>query len=328
MKNTNPKFSVLLPTHNRANVLGFAIASVLEQTETDFELLIVADGCNQDTLDVISTFNDSRIRVFNLPKAPYFGYANRNIALRESRGRLIAFVGHDDLLLQDHLELMGNLLDSTQASWAHSRPLWVSTDGIIVPFCTNLSLDGDLEYFLNHGNTLPATCIVHTREALEKNGFWPEDLSVAADWELWKRMIRSSKAPVAFLREPTSLHFSAKWKCSRYSGTKEVETLLNIAEKSQWWPEILRYDSSIEKDSEPEQTILWAAIRSGHKPWIKDLRIAVNTVIDQIAWKSIQKLIPEYDAILKSRSWKAIKLLHFIEKTLRNFIRSNLNLSR
>ena len=156
MSAINPKFSVLLPTHNRGDVLELAIASVLAQTEPDFELLIVADGCTDNTCDVIARFNDSRIRLFNLPKAPHFGYANRNIALRESRGRLIAFVAHDDLLLQDHLELMGNLLDSSKASWGYSRPLWVSTDGIIVPFCTNLNLGDEREYFLGRRNTIPA----------------------------------------------------------------------------------------------------------------------------------------------------------------------------
>lgn len=284
-----PRFSILLPTHNRADVLGLAIESVLAQTEQDFELLIVADGCTDNTRDVIAKFTDSRIRLFDLPKAPYFGYANRNIALAESRGELIAYMAHDDLLLRDHLELMGNLLDLNKVSWGYSRPLWVSTDGIVVPFCVNLTLSDERKYFLEQHNTIPASCVVHTRAALERVGFWPEDIASAADWELWKRIIKDGNGYLAFLRQPTTLHFSADWKCSRHSRMKEVQTLLSIADHAEWWPDILRYSSK----EEPEQVLLWNAIKSGNREWIAAFREAIDTVIDRIAWTAIRELIPD-----------------------------------
>lgn len=332
MSAINPRFSILLPTHNRADVLGLAIASVLAQTEPDFELLIVADGCTDNTCDVIAKFNDPRIRLFDLPKAPHFGYANRNIALRESRGRFIAFMAHDDLLLRDHLELMGNLLDFSKASWGYSRPLWVSTDGIIVPFCTNLTLADECKYFLEQHNTIPAPCVVHTRTALERVGFWPENLTAAADWELWKRIIKDSNGHLAFLRQPTSLHFSADWKRSRHSRMKEVQTLLSIADHAEWWPEILRYASKGEENrsNEPEQVRIWNAIKSGNASWVSALRTATDTVIDRIAWTAVCELIPDDDArrmpdddaMRMSTSWRLSKSLCTIAKGLRNLVKS------
>jgi len=63
-----PQVSVLLPTHNRADVLGYAIQSVLSQSVGDFELLIAGDGCADPTRDVVGRFRDPRIRWFDLQK--------------------------------------------------------------------------------------------------------------------------------------------------------------------------------------------------------------------------------------------------------------------
>jgi glycosyltransferase involved in cell wall biosynthesis len=135
-----PRVSVLMPTHNRADVVGLAIDSVLAQTMADFELLVVADGCSDRTFEILGQLRDDRVRVFDLPKAPHFGYANRNVALREARGDVIAFAAHDDLLFPDHLEQLVGAMEETSAEWMYSRPLWVSPDGLVVPFCTNLTV--------------------------------------------------------------------------------------------------------------------------------------------------------------------------------------------
>ena len=144
-----PLFSVLMPTHNRADVLGYAIQSVLWQSAPDFELLIVGDGCTDNTAEVVAQYQDPRIRWFDLPKAPYFGYANRNIALREARGEYVAFAADDDLLLPDHLALLAGEAVRTQAEWLYSRPVWVTSDGVVVPSMVNLHNTDELHSFLD-----------------------------------------------------------------------------------------------------------------------------------------------------------------------------------
>jgi hypothetical protein len=279
----SPRFSVLLPTHDRADVLGFAIRSVLAQTEPDFELLVVADGCTDRTAEVLAGFVDPRLRVFDLPKVPYFGYANRNLALRQARGRLVAFAAHDDLLLPDHLARMGALLDGTGAAWGYSRPAWVSTDGVIVPFGVNLGFADEMRAFRERGNTIPAACVVHTRQALEAAGFWPEDVPSAADWVLWRRMLAASGWRAAHLPVPTALHFSAAWKQSRHAGSEDVRRLVAIADSAAWWPAILRHPPA----GEPEQARLWSALETGGAAWVEALRGALDAVLARVGWASV-----------------------------------------
>jgi len=59
--------TVLLPTYNWSNVLRYAIASVLRQTFTDFELLVIGDGCTDDSEAVTAEAGDPRVRWINLP---------------------------------------------------------------------------------------------------------------------------------------------------------------------------------------------------------------------------------------------------------------------
>lgn len=283
MSGAAPRFTVLLPTHDRADVLGHAIASVLAQTEPDFELLVVADGCTDATPSVVAGFDDQRLRFLDLPKAPFFGYANRNVALRQARGRLIAFAAHDDLLLPDHLARMGALLDGEGAAWGYSRPAWVTSDGVIVPFGTNLSLPDEMQAFMERGNSIPAACVVHTRAVLEQVGFWPEDVPAAADWVLWRRMLEAMGRRAAHLPVPTALHFSASWKKSRFAASGDVEALARIADAAAWWPPILRQPPA----GGTEQAAVWRAMSEGGSAWVEALRAALAAVLDRLGWSTV-----------------------------------------
>lgn len=283
-----PRFTVLLPTHNRADVLGCAIASVLAQTEPDFELLIVADGCTDSTRDVVAAFKDPRIRFFDFPKAPGIGYANRNIALREARGHYVAYAAHDDLLLPDHLQLMGAALDEKGGDFAYSRPLWVSTDGIIAPYGTNLALADELARFLECKDTMPSSCVVITRSALQAAGYWPEDMLRAGDAVLWQRVLLCTDCKTVWVRTPTCLHFTAIWKTTRHSGSEPLRWMLRIADSAAWWPAILRHPPR----EEPVQRIVWRAIESGGTRWLDAFREAADTVINRIAWMAMCEVLP------------------------------------
>jgi glycosyl transferase family 2 len=271
-----PRFSVLLPTHNRADVLPFAIRSVLAQSERDFELLIVGDGCTDETAAVVAQFDDARIRWFDLPKAPHFGYANRNVALKQAQGTLIAFAAHDDLLFPDHLALLSRRIEETGADWVYSRPLVASPEGAVIPLSGNLHNSDELDAFLHQRNFIPASCVVHRRTCLEACGYWPENIPTSADWHLWRRMIeRGSRRNFAYEPLPTTLHFKAHWRKNLHPAPA---ALVATANRAVWWPAALKVRVG---EHENEQAAICRALED--PAWIEQARRGVTLVVERLA---------------------------------------------
>jgi glycosyltransferase involved in cell wall biosynthesis len=102
-RDMNPKISVVLPVHNRADVLGRAIQSVLDQRLKDFELVIVDDGSSDDSVSVAKSFKDERIKVVELGENRG-GNVARNAGIRAASAPLIAFLDSDDTYLPEKLE--------------------------------------------------------------------------------------------------------------------------------------------------------------------------------------------------------------------------------
>jgi glycosyltransferase involved in cell wall biosynthesis len=279
-----PRFSVLLPTHNRSDLLRLAISSVLSQTDGDFELLIVGDGCTDNSAEMVASLNDARIRWFDLPKAPHFGYANRNIALKEAVGEYVAYVTDDDLVFPDHLALLASALENSGAEWIYNRPLWVTTDGIVVPFASNLLNSDELELFLTVGNHIPSTCVLHRRSCIEKYGYWPEDVPSAGDWRYWIRIIEGGRRTnLDYCPIPSSLHFNALWKTTPDTQTHQVTVAHEIAAKSSWWPSSMNVPIA---SGVPEQKVFYDLIQSDG--YVDQLRRDVMRVVERLAWMQLQ----------------------------------------
>jgi glycosyltransferase involved in cell wall biosynthesis len=98
-----PKISVILPVHNRADVLGRAIESVLEQQLKDFELIVIDDGSTDGSAELVETFGDDRIHLIRLDRNRG-GNVARNEGIRAAGAPLIAFLDSDDRYLPNKLD--------------------------------------------------------------------------------------------------------------------------------------------------------------------------------------------------------------------------------
>jgi hypothetical protein len=320
----SPRFSVVLPTHNRANLVGFAIRSVLSQTDADFELLVVGDGCTDGTAAVVQGFADPRIRWLDLPKAPGFGYQNRNVALRQAQGEFVACMTDDDLMLPDHLLQLQRVFKDDAIEWAYSRPLWVSRDGVIIPVCTNLTNDEELERMKAVELFIPSSCIMYRRTCHDRYGMWPEHLKSDGDRDLWARMLKpGADRNHALLPIPTTFHFHAKWRREEsLESWPTTGNFLRLARTSAWWPQCLKMRTLPDV---PEQAILFEAIERGGEAWIAEIRWALDRVIERTALEHViggvpQQLvqaIAERDAMKNSGSWRVTRPLRYVSRLLR-----------
>ncbi len=259
------RVSILLPTHNRADVLPFAIQSALAQTWHNFELIVVGDGCTDNTATVVQSFADARIVWHDLPKTPAFGYANRNLA-------------HDDLWFPDHLAQLISCLVENDAELAYSLPLHVTASGRVEPMVFNLHdpLIWDLWRTRQLGY-LAVCSVIHRKSCLDRYGYWSEKLSSRADWELWMRIMRAAPRPnFAYWPLATSLHFVANWR--RYKETW----------RRNWWRRLCEWEGSAVPPLKidlsagaTEQEAVWTAMSRAPTQWVADLRRAVQVDVDR-----------------------------------------------
>ena len=189
-----PFFSVVVPVYNRARVLGAALASVLTQSEQDFEIVVVDDGSTDDPRATVAACADPRLRLIRQDNRG--GGAARNTAIREARGRFIAFLDSDDVFLPHHLAAMRRLLEGTTATAGYAPVIVDRGDGRrLVKPPRALGPGEDMgEYLLCDRGFVPTSTTV-VPAALAKVTLYHEDLREAEDTDF---AIRLALAGCAF----------------------------------------------------------------------------------------------------------------------------------
>ena len=203
-----PRVSVIIPTYNWSSVLPYSIGSVLRQTMGDFELLVVGDGCTDDSEQVVAGISDPRLRWINLPVRTGHQSGPNNEGLRQARGELIAYLGHDDLWLPSHLEAHVAAIDTSVADMTYSLLALVEADGgdaAVAPPMPEVWAWG------------PPSCTVHRRRVTEALGGWRNhrELRVTPELDLWRKA-RQAGYRFTFVPRLTAIKFPASLRRGVY----------------------------------------------------------------------------------------------------------------
>jgi glycosyltransferase involved in cell wall biosynthesis len=127
-----PLISVIIPAYNRLPLLQQAIESVIAQTYTNWELLIIDDGSTDGTKKAIETSDDLRIRIFSGPHCGNIA-ALRNAGVSVASGEWVAFLDSDDMWVPEKLERQLQILQQTGRSWSYGRFELMNETGEFIP---------------------------------------------------------------------------------------------------------------------------------------------------------------------------------------------------
>ena len=266
---SRPAVSVIIPTCNRAHLLPRALQSVLAQTFTDFEVLVIDDGLKDDTAPVVASYNDPRLRY--LPQPENRGVsAARNRGLREARGPFIAFLDDDDEWLPEKL--------ARQVTLFRRSPPDV---GLIYTGVENVLSDGrrriqaatargDLSRTLLVKNVLhgAASNGMMRRQIITEIGFFDEHISAIEDYDYWLRLSRRYK--IDCISEPLSRYYDVR--VPTHDPTDQVRRSRNIAANLAARAQLYRKHGARMRDAGVAHLFLLESARRHLVPSCDDLR--------------------------------------------------------
>lgn len=203
-----PTVSVIMPTYNRAYVIERAIRSVLGQSLTDFELIIIDDASTDDTAEVLSRYKDPRIHLIRRTKNHIAQYRQtgtldhpRNDGLKVAKGKYISYLDDDDTYKTEFLKFMSSYLDAhPDVGLAYCDCIWHRnlTGRKELASCPP-SLSGDFNAeLMKRRNIIGTLTVMHRREIVDKIGFFKPYMVKTAypgvpyagqeDWDYWFRI--------------------------------------------------------------------------------------------------------------------------------------------
>jgi glycosyltransferase involved in cell wall biosynthesis len=182
-----------MPTYNRPEMLATAIQSVLSQTYSNYEIIVINDfGVNVE--NVVSSLNKKR-NILYIKHNSNKGLASaRNTGIKNAVGKYIAYLDDDDVFYPNHIATLVKHLETNNCDAAYTdayraTQVWQNNKYIVLEKNPSYSCDFDYDRILIE-NFIPVLCVMHRKECINNVGMFDENLPRAEDWDLWIRMSR------------------------------------------------------------------------------------------------------------------------------------------
>jgi glycosyltransferase involved in cell wall biosynthesis len=186
---TSPKLSIVMGVFNASATVASAIQSILDQTFTDFELIVIDDGSSDNTLEIIKGFEDERIRVFNNDHNLGLA-ATLNFGINNAVGEFVGRMDADDLSLPDRFSAQLDFLTKhprvgVVGGWVRTKQtgkVWESP-----------TQHEQIKATLLFNNPIFHPTVVFRKEILTTENQYNQKLKYAQDYEFWNRLAQVTR---------------------------------------------------------------------------------------------------------------------------------------
>ena len=224
---SNPIVSIAISTYNWSSALRCAIRSVLLQTVQDFEVLIVGDGCTDDSAAVVAEFDDSRLQWHNLAQNHGSQWAVNNFANQNAAADWIAYLGHDDIWYPTHLEAILRTAKNTSAEIITSVMILFGPQGSGIRGVAGLFPTRNF----SSRDFVPPSAIAHKR-SIFRDVKWRDPQTIVTPVDVAFLTEAAASGTIASTGELTSFKFNAAYRRDAYKvrPIAEQERLLKLIE--------------------------------------------------------------------------------------------------
>lgn len=211
--------SVIIPLYNKEKSIRQTVFSVLEQSHSNFELIIIDDGSTDDSLSMVKQIEDNRIRVISKPNE---GVSSaRNCGIRSAKYDYLAFLDGDDLWSKAHLSTLVEMIGQKDTAdvGGFATSFYKSTvskfEEKLVNTCEKPFLVLDyFDFMSTPENRFNSSTLLVKKTKIAEVGFFNTDLKYGEDVELWYRLFK--KYSLVFNPIVTALYFVAAENRSSY----------------------------------------------------------------------------------------------------------------
>lgn len=194
----HPLVSVIIPTYNRAGLLPAAIRSVLEQSYSHLECIVVDDGSTDQTVETLQREFDKAISLVS--KANGGVSSARNAGIRKSRGHYIAFLDSDDVWLPEKIARQMTFFETyPDYLICQTTEQWVRKGRRVNPPQTHKKKGGDIFRESLERCMITPSSVMMKRSLLDEVGLFDESMPVCEDYDLWLRV--TWRHPVGLVEE-------------------------------------------------------------------------------------------------------------------------------